>query len=294
MNGTGLAVFNSPYLYAGQPLDGNSYFKFHDLYDTNTAHRDNPANTYATNEAREYLTEAYLNTLSQANVNYSYLDGPANAPVYHGGAFYLNTLVRVTPNVFNPPLTIGFVQTGPGCYYCLGYYSNNYIHSTAVFASKPNGYPAAITTEDVPDPSKQNNMQEVTSALNLITGKTAALADAYFYYPGSGPMASGIAPPAVMPADNSALIANTFGMDHEYPSAAWRTWDIDFNGSFNNCCQAGQVMPSGPVLSRWVDYAVAIAPLPNSSSVFMGAPFTSTVSGQRAIEWGTVQVSPIK
>lgn len=302
VNGAGLAVFMKANLYGGfAPVLNSTWFQFVDRF--SGGNYNNPGGEASANNSRDTptLTNVALpnnrmflvaSTVTSSGGNpiivYSYLEGPGNAPVYYPavtGVVVSGTLVTGAQGNAIPAVS------APGCSACMQALTNGWVHSAGVFASTGVN-PYVVSTTVWGDKDIPNSTQIVSQALNANTGARRTLI-AKAGIAGSGPMASEIAMPFVLPGYNQALIVYDHSRSDFYPGVRSMTWDIDNNSIVSvDTLQQGMLLPGPGTRARWVDFISAISPLPGTGSIIVGGTLAASSVTQTDQTTYWAQVTP--
>jgi hypothetical protein len=273
-----LTVFDKAKLYAGDPLAINTnYFKFVDSIENNNNNRDNPVSTYAAlPDHREYLTAT--TTTPDANqfaqVVYSYLEGPADAPIYFPSAFTATSTFRTSfANSSTDCGKFGYCADAPGCTDCIGSLTLGWSHSSGVYALA-NGQPVILSTVALGDPAFARSGQVIATSFNLSTSRSS-----WVRVPptgaGDGLLGSEITMPAVPSgASNVALITYDETSPTFFPGAKIAQWNLDANViAGTTVLREGDFTPTQGSFeaTRFIDFLDSTTPIPGSQDVFVGA-----------------------
>lgn len=305
VNGAGLAVFMKANLYGGfSPVLNSTWFQFVDRFsggnyynpgdeDSANNSRDTPTLTYVSlSDNRIYLVAS---TTTAPNDNpvfvYSYIEGPGNAPMYYPAVRAVAVNTQITNAQGNPIPKV----SAPGCSACMQALTNGWVHSAGVFATTHTN-PYVVSTMVWGDEDIPNSTQILAQAYYAYTGARRTLISKGGVS-GSGPMASEIAMPLVLPGYNQAYIVYNHSRSDFYPGVRSMTWDID-NASVPivsvDTLQQGLFTPNpGPPFfyqERWTDFISAISPLPGTSSFVVAGSLAapSLPEPQRTTYWARV------
>lgn len=259
-----------------------TYTRFEDPV-SESSNADNPTSDYSANESREILTATRFYSDGTVRLLTSYLGGTADAPSFYSAGWQSGTPAYRAVGL--PPVN------SPGG--LISALTANYVSSSGVYTST-SGDPYLVAKMVVGDPQFTNASQIMSFVVDTLSGGWNSL-QILGGANGSGPMASEIAMPLVLPGSNTAMIAYTISRTEYYPSLKIAYWTIDtMQLNYIALVQQGVNMPDTTGCpdcprDRWADFYAAISPLPLSSNFFVGGTASVTFSNYpSASVWTTV------